>query len=617
MNHRIAVIGSGPRGMMVVERLAVRLAQRDGGPPVDLYVIDAVEVGCGRIYRTDQPDWFLMNTVAGQISAFSGLPDEGRARPGAGPSFVQWWSSVDPDYPGPDSYAPRGHYGRYLRFVLDAIEAGLPERDRMHRVRASVADLERADDGYLLTFADGSRLSVDKVVLVTGHSRAEPVGEHQELADFAASRPHLRYLAGDSTADLPLADIPAGTGVGVVGLGLSFYDVMAAFTIGRGGTFTDDGSGGLRYLPSGREPRLVAGSRSGMPLPARGRNQKPGTYSYPPVLFTPERVRRGLPGGQLDFTTEVLPWLLGEVDLVYYASELRRRRGAEAARAFTAEVAAADDANWSRTTDLVAQHGLADLPRVDLDRWARPFAGRSFDSVEQFESALVEQLRSDLAEAEQGNVDNPVKAALDVLRDCRWAIRELVDFAGLTPASHRDDFLGWYVPRASFLAAGPPRVRLLQTMALIDAGVLRVIGPDASFTGDPERDRFVVSSPRVADADVPVDVVIDARIPTPHLGRDLSPLTRRLRERGIWTSYRNGAFDTGGVAVTDSPFHPIGVDGTPDTGLCVLGIPTEHTRWFMQVGSSRPGMWSDFVRNADDIAAHALVGVGTSLEVAV
>jgi hypothetical protein len=40
----------------------------------------------------------------------------------------------------------------------------------------------------------------------------------------------------------------------------------------------------------------------------------------------------------------------------------------------------------------------------------------------------------------------------------------------------------------------------------------------------------------------------------------------------------------------------------------VLGIPTEHTRWFTQVGSGRPQVWTGFTADADAIAADLLAG---------
>ncbi|MCA6093731.1 FAD/NAD(P)-binding protein [Streptomyces sp. SCA3-4] len=611
--YRIAVVGSGPRGLSVLERLAARLAADRPDRPVDLHLIDEVQVGCGRVWRSDQPEHFLMNTVAGEVSSFSGPPDGGPARPGAGPSLAQWWSTVDPGCPGANGYAPRALHGRYMLFVLDAVKAALPPNVTLHEVRASVTDVEPFDGGYRLEFADGTPLFADRVILVTGHARPELHGLHKELAEFAATRPALRYIRGDSAADMPLEAIPAGSAVGVLGLGLSFYDVMAGLTLGRGGRFTDDGAGGLTYLPSGNEPFLVAGSRSGMPLPARGRNQKHADFTYTPLLFTTDRVRGERPHGTLDFRADVLPWLLAEARLVYYATALRRRSCTEAAAAFTDEAVRAAADGPPPVAAIAARHGAGDLPPLDLDALARPFEGRSYPGPEAFEKELLQAIDDDLAHAEQGNADSPLKAALDVLRDTRALVRSLVDFAGLQPASHRDDFIGWYGARSSFLAAGPPRLRLRQTAALIECGLLRIAGPHTRFAGDPATDAFLVSSPFVAGSAVPVTTVIDARIPSPDLRHDPAPLTRRLVERGLWTDYVNGegpdAFRTGGVAVTDSPYHPVGRDGLPDTGLYVLGIPTEHTRWFMQGGSSRPGFWTDFVRDADAIAGHALGGI--------
>ncbi|WP_232666702.1 FAD/NAD(P)-binding protein [Pseudonocardia sp. TRM90224] len=610
--YRIVVVGSGPRGLSVLERLAARLADPPVEPlgrrPIELCVIDDVQLGCGRIWRTDQPDWFLMNTIAEEVSAFSGPPDDGPVRPGAGPSLAQWWSVDDPDFPGPGSFASRARYGRYMGMVLASIRAALPASVRLREVLDRVIDLEPEGDRYRLTLVGNEQLVADRVVLVTGHATPEPFGPEAGLAEFAGAHPGLRYLVGDSAADMPLDAVPAGSAVGVIGLGLSFYDVLAAFTLGRGGRFTDDGRGGLTYHRSGEEPVIVAGSRGGMPVPARGRNQKHHNHRYTTVLCTVERARNGKPHGAVEFGADVLPWLIAEVELVYRATALRRAAGPEAGAAFRDAVVAAARSGLPDVPAIAAAHGAPDLPRIDLDRLARPFRGRSFRDPDGFHAALLGHLRQDLVEAEDGNVGSPLKAALDVLRDTRGLIRELVDFGGLTPRSHRDEFLGWYQHRVAFLAAGPPRIRLYQFVALVEAGVLRIAGPATSFAADADRGRFVVSSPQVAGSDVEVDTLVDARIPIPALHRDPSPFTTALRARGIWTGYCNGTFETGGVAVTGSPYHPIGRSGEPAAGLYVLGIPTEHTRWFMQGGSSRPGFWTDFVRDADAIAADALAG---------
>ncbi len=607
--HRIAIVGSGPRGLGVLERITARLLESPPAGPVELYLIDAVEVGCGRIWRSDQSEWFLMNTVCGEVTMFSG-PDDGRPRPGAGPSLAEWWSTSAPDFAGRDGYAPRALHGRYLHYLMEVIAATLPPGVRLHRMIATVEDLEPTGLGYCLDLSTGDRVLVDRVILTTGHCVPEQTGPFRELADFAAARPHLRYFPGDSPADMPLDTIPAGSSVGVLGLGLSFYDVMLALTIGRGGQFVDDGEGGLRYVASGREPILVGGSRSGIPLPARGRNQKSAMLAFRPDLFTAERICHGRAFGAIDFATHMLPWILAEVELVYYRTAIRERYGADAAAALTADVLRAAESGVPPIREIAVTQGRTDLSPLDFERVARPFEGESYPSPAAFERALTEHMHRDLDHAERGNYADPLKAALDVLRDTRWVVREVVDFGGLRPDSHRGDFLAWFAPRSALLAAGPPRIRVRQALALRQAGILRVVGPAARFVGDPRCDRFVVSSPVVARSSLEVDSLIDARTPDPNVFRDPSALTRNLLARGIWTGFVNGsgpaAFHTGGVAVTRSPFHPRDCDGRPDTGLYVLGIPTEHTRWFTLVGSGRPGPWNEFTRDADAIARHAL-----------
>ncbi|MCS7476898.1 FAD/NAD(P)-binding protein [Umezawaea endophytica] len=601
----LGIIGGGPRALSVLERLAVRATA--AAEPVEVHLIDPVQVGCGRVWRTDQPDWFLMNTVAGEITAFSGPPDSGPPRPGAGPSFAQWWDRVDPSRAHANDYAPRRLYGRYLLFLLDAIERALPTSARVHRVTAMVEDLrELGPGGYRLILDDGSEIDVDRAVLVTGHARPRLSGHLLDLRRFARTRPSLRFIPGDSAADMPLSAIPPGSGVGVIGMGLTFYDVVAALTVGRGGRF-EESPDGLVYSPSGEEPFLVAGSRSGVPQPARGRNRKPSDFAHRPVFFTEALVRSDASAGRLDFREHLLPRLMAEVDFVHRAAVLRERSGPAAADDFVVRVREKGGASLSTLDECAADFGVADVEKLDFDRLSFPFADRTFTDRTTFDAALVNALAADVDEAERGNVDSPVKAALDVLRSLRATIRELTDFGGLLPESHRADLIGWYAPRSAFLAAGPPLVRLRETKALIEAGVLRVIGPRARYAADAASGTFRVSSPCVLGASVAVDTVIDARIPSPDVGADTSPLSRALLRRGLWREFVNGGtFHTGGVEVTRSPFHPVGADGRPVRGLSVLGIPTEHSRFFTQVVATGPAGWSEFMRDADDVAQDVL-----------
>ncbi|MFI6470212.1 FAD/NAD(P)-binding protein [Streptomyces sp. NPDC050516] len=619
--YTIAVVGTGPRGISVLERLAVHL-MRDTADrrPVRIYAIDAVEVGAGRIWRTDQDDWFTMNTVIGQVTMFSGDPDGGVARPGAGPSLGQWLADQHPAPDGQvtvdeDDFASRRDYGRYLRYVYRTITDELPSHVRMIPLVAGVTSIRpgRAGD-YVLTLDGDRELPVHKVVLATGHPRNDPEPFDQEMLDFADAHPEVSYLRGDSAADLDLDVVRPGSTVAVRGLGLSFYDVLLSLTVGRGGSFCGDGDGRLRYLPSGREPRIVAGSRSGLPIPPRGRNQKAPNHVHESLFLTKERLtairaRREAESGSglLDFNEDILPLVLDEIRHVYYTTRVRAISGEAAALDFGRRYTTALRTGHGEAA-LLSIAGLDGLPPLDLWALARPFAKEHFDTRDAWRERLLEVMRADLDEAELGTLDGPLKAALDTLRDLRGVLRWAIDYGGLRPHSHRDDFLNDYVPVNALLSAGPPMARAQQLMALMAAGTVEVAGPATEFTTDAEAGRFVVRSPQVAGSAVHAEVLIDARIPRPSLHSDVSPLTRQLLADGLIREFVNvdpasgTSFPTGGLDIAEGTFRALDGEGRVHPGLYALGVPTEHVRWFTQIGNSRPGLATDFTKVGEAVA---------------
>lgn len=607
--HRIAIIGSGPRGLSVLERLAALMLMDAPLKQVMVYLIDSAQMGSGRVWRTDQPRHYVMNTVAEEVSSFSGPLDDGPIRPGAGPSLAQWWSSVDPAYPGPNAYAPRAVHGEYMQFVLSTIEASFTPNISLQRVPAVVVDLLNEENVQTLELDNGAFLQVDKVVIATGHPTPELIGWERELQQFAQQTAGLEFFRGDSAADMPLSRIQSEQQVGIVGLGLAFHDIVAALTVGRGGRFSVV-DGVTTYIPSHREPKLFAGSRSGMLIPARGRNQKGPNFQYQPLCITRDKIDALQKRGHIEFATEVLPLLLVEINIVYFATAIRAQAGQAAEQQFKHRVAQQQLFSLPALVAAAADFGVSDLAVLELDRLARPFRAQEFHSPADFALALDRVLEDDLCSAREGNVDNPMKAALDTIRDTRALIRSVVDFGRLTPRSHQEDFLQYYAPTSLFLTAGPPLYRTEQIRALIAAGVLTLVGPETVYGIDTQHRKFSIESPRVRHSRQLIDVVIDGRIPSPDLLRDPSPLTRNLVRRGYWTNYINQgideAFVTGGVAVTPGPYHPIDRAGQPIKGLYVLGLPSEHTRWFMQAGSSRPGFWTDFAQDAHYVASDAL-----------
>jgi methylaspartate mutase epsilon subunit len=627
MTRKIAMIGTGPRGLAVLEQIALGL----GSKPSDLQiiVIDDVEVGTGRIWRTDQCRGFLMNTVTGQVTMYSGQPDDGPRRPGAGPSLHQWlqqsgnpsWTSL-----GPNDFAPRYAYGHYLKDFFSVVTRFLEARAQVTVIKGRVSSLARTNGKFVLGLEDGTVVSsVSSIVLATGHSRATPSEEEQRLLDFARHRPGIHYLRADSAADLPLQLVEAGSSVGIIGMGLGFYDIVGALTLGRGGVFVEE-NGSLRYEPSGAEPLIVAGSRSGLPVLARGQNQKPFGAVYEPSFFTTKavlaaRARANATTGAsaLDFRAEVLPLIQAEMEHVYYAAHARRRGGDESAASFRQAHQASRSPGRPIDRDLLLRFALEDVVPLDLWAMGRPFRGMSFRSQDDFTQHLLCAVDADLEEATRGNVGSPLKAALDVLRDVRDLIRSTVEYGGLTAESMASDFLKDFAPVCSLLSAGPPVVRLRQLQALMKAGIVEIAGPDARFGGDPEGEGFRICSSSVAGAGWLVPTLVDSRIPTPGFSRTDSSLFRALEQGGLARSYGGapedqlGARCNGGLEVTRSPFQVVGADGKAVPGLYAIGIPTEKPRWFTQVGSGTPGTVSRFQLDAQAIARE-VVGRRADLE---
>jgi hypothetical protein len=461
------------------------------------------------------------------------------------------------------------------------------------------------------------------VVLALGHM-PHHLGESEAAMSQLAHRQGLRYIAPSNPADVPLDAIPAGESVILRGMGLNFFDYMALLTIGRGGTFVRESDDTLSYIPSGREPRLVAGSRRGVPYHARGKNQKGPFGRHEPRYMTAqviERMRaRADAGAPADFRRDIWPMIDREVRTVYYATLVRERRCACDAGEFTTLFAAAEPATTPISGDPLAveesdaQRNVLAKFDIDPDRawdWrkiATPFADDDLSSTQRFRSWLRSYLDAEVQEASKGNVTGPRKAALDVLRDLRNEIRLLVDHGGLSGDSYRDELQRWYMPLNAHLSIGPPAERIEQFGALMDAGVLEVLGPDLRI--DCSDGRFVAYSGACPDLTVRADTLIEARLPETDLHRTTDPLLRTLLDRGECRPYRipirgGGHYVSGGVAVTRRPYRLLDAADRPHPRRFAFGVPTETVHWVTASGI-RPGVNSVILGDADAIARSCL-----------
>jgi hypothetical protein len=637
---QIAIVGLGPRGLSVAERLCANADSLvpPGGELV-IHLVDPRVFDGGRVWRNSQDRLLLMNTVSSQVTMFVDETVDCAGPVVRGPSLYEWARSIallgspavseadrgEAADLGPDDYPSRAFYGSYLRWARRRIIRTAPKPVRFSLHEATAIDVRDTGTGLQeLLLDNGESLGgLRSVVLALGHLPHELDESEVDLSRFADQH-GLRYLPPNNPADVSLEAVPAGETVILRGMGLNFFDYLALLTVGRGGEFTRDPDGTLVYAPSGREPRLVAGSRRGVPYQARAKNQKGAFGRHEPLYLTAETIERlrsradaGMPA---DFRRDIWPLIDQEVRTVFYATLVRERRCTCDVDEFVAAFAAAERAEVPVSGDPLAiresgaQRNVLSKFELDPDQgwdWRRiavPYTDEDLGSTDRFRRWLRSYVDAELLEAEKGNVTGPLKAALDVLRDLRNEIRLLVDHGGLSGDAYRDDLRRWYMPLNAYLSIGPPAERIEQFGALLDAGVLEVLGPDLRVEGTDGR--FAAWSGSCPDLTVRATTLIEARLPDTDLRRTTDPLLRTLLARGECRAYRipirgGGEYGTGGVAVSRRPYHLLDAEGRPHPRRFAFGVPTEAVHWVTAAGI-RPGVNSVILGDADAIARSCL-----------
>lgn len=594
--YTVTIIGMGPRGLSVLERLAAMLRGRE--LLIDLILIEPGECGQG-VHSARQPQHLLINTIASQVTLFPapGVVQQGPAC--AAPSLTEWarhsgYRRVGEQYyrigatgAGAEiselDYLPRRLLGEYLTWAYEQLVASLPAGVTLTHHRLRAYDLWQQPDGRcVVELESGFIILSDFVFLTTGHGNNVLSDHDAWCRKFAQDHARYNSRLGYYRHIYPLEQlvkIGADARVAIQGLGLSAHDVIAELTVGRGGVFVRDAQG-LHYEKSGREPQLLLCSRLCLPYAARGVNQKGLDGRHRPHFFTPEaiealrhRAQRERGSRQLDFDAELLPLLKQEMGYVYRS---------------TVDGHAPDPARY-----------VLGQPEADIiDGLLFPLRGREFATLGEFRAYFRQWLVDDLAEAHKGNVDSPVKAATDVLRDVRASLQAALEFGGLTPASHRK-FLNVYHPIINRIAFGPPRHRNEELLALLDAGVVRLAsGPNGVIGVDENESTFVLQTRFGTQQERhPFDVLVVARLDVFCPETDDSPFTQNLMRRGVVRPYYNGVFHPGGIDI-DPDGHPRNASGEAVGNIWALGFPVEGPHYYTHA-LPRPLMRSRQVLDAD------------------
>ncbi|WP_045729905.1 FAD/NAD(P)-binding protein [Pseudarthrobacter chlorophenolicus] len=638
---RTAIIGAGPRGTSVLERLLAHASHQaaqsgDGGAALRLHidVVDPYPAGPGHVWQPGQSRLFLMNTQSFYPTLIP--EDPGLPAAVAGTTFDRWRERQQQDplpaltaderaelaVLGSNDFPSRAIYGRYLRSTLQDLLEKAPDGVTIDFHETSALSVHPAGDGtFDVGLATGETLRTGSVALALGHipSRLNP--EQRELQASAAQL-GLRYLPPAVPADVDWAQIPAGEPVLVRGMGLNFFDTMVQLTEGRGGKFTAGGPAGrLEYEPSGQEPFIIAASRRGAPYRAKAALE--GYYASSVTLryLTEAAMDRFQAAGiRPGFDHDLWPLLHRDTLWAYYSTLVRSQPGAVPdSTAFLAALEEAlhphahSAANWEDAVDSVLAIHVGPRHRLDLQGLAAPLAGRTFASRPEQDAAVVEFLLDDARRSSLGE-DDPVKMAIGALHHGRAVLKTAVADGGITDESWVAGLRGWFESFVEGLASGPPALRSEQLAALARAGVVSFVGPDPKFGVDRKAGTFTAASPWVEGPPAAARTMVEALAPGNRVSANDSPLLQQLLKDGLVRSRHmmtaEGApVQSTGLDVEPHPYRPVAANGSVTEGMYVLGLQLSSAQWGTAIAAEahQPGTpayrsGQRTLRDADEIA---------------
>ncbi|NKQ55906.1 FAD/NAD(P)-binding protein [Amycolatopsis sp. K13G38] len=603
---QLAIVGAGPRGVCVLERISANAALL-GGRALVVHLIDPFPPGAGRIWRYEQSPLLRMNSMAEDVTMFTDetVRIEGPIRPG--PSLWEWAEQVrageirahvaddlrdELTTMASTSFPTRRLASAYLAWVYRTVLDDLPGEITVIEHRARAASI----DGQRVRLEGGELIDADALLLTVGHLDAEPDAGEARIAEFAA-RHGLAYYPAGYTADVDYDAVAPGEDVLVRGFGLAFVDLMLLLTEGRGGRFAERADG-LVYQPSGREPVLHVGSRRGVPYHSKPGYRLQGEPLRLPRFFDRAAIENLPEYG--DFFADVWPLIAKELTWGYYAELFtghpgRVRLGFEEFAKRFAELPWDGD----EMRALIERSVPAAEDRLDLRRLDRPLEGVSFGSREEFAKHLREYVEADLARRADVAYSADLGAFMAML-SVIGQLPALVTARRIDPASQVSDLDRWWHGFFSYFASGPPPRRLHELLALEEAGIVSFLG--AEMRVELDHDRFVGSGASFPGS-VEARTLIEARLPEASVPRASDGFVRFLRDSGDIADETVRGVASGRIHTRPSDSRLLDANGMAHPRRFSLG---PHTSARSTAAFTRPRMNALPFRQNDAVAREIL-----------
>lgn len=579
----VAIVGLGVRGLSVLERLISHAALADQNLTFDLHLVDS-NPAQPRQYDIHQPDYLLLNHACAYASMFPSARSVSHAPAMRGPNLFEWARErgmrvaadgftvgADGRSVRPNDNLPRRVFGEYLLWFHQYLRDNAPDNVRLIGHASNAVDLQQKGDTSILCLDNGDRVEADHVFVTVGQRPSQPQRDQDASADRLIGSPYP--LPGQ------LASVQPSETVAIAGLGLTATDAILALTVGRGGRF-DRTVLPERYVASGREPRIVVFSRSG--LPYRARPAPSSVVSYEPVAFTRSAVdglRTRAP--QLDFDRDVLPLLLLELRVAYRRAALLQQAGAQDAEAFLLRARAA--AVEGRLDELAELPGPAEFD-AEAAYHGRPTPSAQDSAAaadgETYQRSLESWMAADIANAARGFDGSPFKAATEMCREVRDTIRYAIEFGGLTDAS-LDRFYRYHVEAINRLVIGPEKERSANILTLLRSGVVSMsLGPNPLVSWDDDSRTWALSSTAFpVRSTVSADWLYQGYTDRLKSLRDDPTVVGAMARRGMVRRFKPDSPVVSSIDVDDQG-HPVGEDGSSASRIWVFGLLCEGATFY-------------------------------------
>jgi len=214
-------------------------------------------------------------------------------------------------------------------------------------------------------------------------------------------------------------------------------------------------------------------------------------------------------------------------------------------------------------------------------------------------------LEKDILNASQGNLSNPVKAAIDgAIRDLRPCFRDQVEWGAGGPEGTRELFSKWY-RATNRLAVGTSLDLMKKILALTDAGIV-----DLSFCRSPVKEvRGDALHLKLGDRASFASIALNAVVHRFNLPLTDSELYRNLRSQGIireW-SVSDGveSYSPGSLDVDRDSRLVIARNGVTLPNIAALGSMVDG-QYYYRLALSRPYVADTILFDADQALSSAI-----------